>query len=132
MGKGGNDFAGNAGITNAVITFTSDGYRPLTMPGMGAAAVIPLNYIQKDASNFIITLKLSDGGTAYGVPPGRGGIGNTITLLNNIASSSNLLYKGWGFQGNVDLQDGSFPGGGGGCGYFGGGNGAPGLVIIRW
>ncbi|WP_019990447.1 hypothetical protein [Rudanella lutea] len=124
----GNNFAGNGGITFV----PSDGFRPLTMPGMEASVCIPLSYVQKDASNYIITVKMSDGGTAYGVPPGRGGIGNTVMLQNNSTASGNLVFIGWGYLGENGLQDGSFPGGGGGCGYYGGGNGAPGMVIIRW
>jgi len=78
---------------------------------------------------------LSDGGTAYGVPTGSGGFAPTLALFNNVsnpASLTNLVFYGSGVGGVLPSQDGSFPGGGGACGYYGGGDGANGLVIIRW
>lgn len=109
-----------------------DGYRAFIAPGGAATGVIPLGYAQKDASNYVITLRLSDGGTAYGVQPGVAGIGPTIALLNNSTATGNLVFYGANYGGALPSQEGSYPGGGGACGYVIGGDGADGLVIIRW
>jgi hypothetical protein len=109
-----------------------DGYRAFIAPGGAATGVTPLGYAQKDAANYVITLRLSDGGTAYGVQPGIAGIGPTVSLLNNSTAIANLVFYGANVGGAMPSQDGSYPGGGGACGYVLGGDGADGLVIIRW
>ena len=85
--------------------------------GQGQDLVI--SYEPRGGTDYALTLKFGDGGSAFSVQ--QGGYGGQGTFLN----AGTLLYQ-------VEAKYGSFPGGGGGCGYQSGGNGADGLVIIRW
>lgn len=89
---------------------------------------VQVSYVQKTSTDFMELIKLSDGGLAYGVTDRRGGFAPTVML-----NSSGQFVRVNGDDGSFsDAADGQTPGGGGGCGYTKGGDGAPGLVIIRW
>ena len=82
-----------------------------------------ISYGQKSTSEYILLIQCGNGGTAYSAPPG--GSGTQIASTN----SSVLLYQSGD---NTAAQGGSFPGGGGGCGYNYGGDGARGMVVLHW
>lgn len=82
-----------------------------------------ISYGQKSSSEYILLIQCGNGGTAYSAPPG--GSGTQIASLN----SSVLLYQSGD---NTSGQEGSFPGGGGGCGYNYGGDGARGMIVLHW
>lgn len=88
--------------------------------GGGRGAGATLTYGQKSATEYILLIKCGDGGTAYGAQ--AGGVGEQFTLLN----SSTVLYT------TAGATAGSFPGGGGGAGYFLGKEGADGLLLLHW
>lgn len=99
--------------------------------GGAATGVTPLGYSQKDASTYVITLRLSDGGTAFGVQPGITGIEPTVALLNNSTAIGNLVFYGANFGELYPIKRVAFPVVGA-CGYVIGGAGANGLIINRW
>ena len=72
-----------------------------------------ISYSQKTANQFVDLTKYGDGGTAYGAQPG--GFGEQS--YGDIGSS---------------IKQGSFPGGGGGCGNSSGGAGGQGMIVIHW
>jgi hypothetical protein len=74
-----------------------------------------ISYGHKSATEYILLIQCGNGGTAYSAPPG--GFGTQIASLN----SSVLLYQSGDSRPG---QFGSFPGGGGSCGYNYGGDGA--------
>ncbi|TAE23668.1 MAG: hypothetical protein EAZ91_21725 [Cytophagales bacterium] len=82
-----------------------------------------ISYGQRSASEYILLIKCGDGGTAYGAS--QGGIGTQISSVN----SSYLLYT---LGDDKYSQNGSYPGGGGGCGYNVGGTGGNGMIVIYW
>ena len=89
----------------------------------GAGTSGTISYGQKSATEYILLIQCGNGGNAYSAPPG--GFGTQIASLN----SSVLLYQ----SGDQSIsQDGSFPGGGGGCGYNYGGRGARGMIVIHF
>lgn len=106
-GSGGVSTVNNAGFTVA--------------GGSGSPATI--SYGQKSATEYILLIQCGNGGSAYSAPPG--GFGTQIASLN----SSVLLYQSGD---NLYSQRGSFPGGGGGCGYNVGGDGSRGMIVLHW
>ncbi len=78
-----------------------------------------MSYQPRGGTDYVLNLKLGNGGVAYGGSPG--GYGGQVALLNG----ATVLWF-------VDATFGSYPGGGGGCGYYTGGDGRQGFVIIRW
>ncbi len=86
--------------------------------GAGQPAVFAFE--PRGGTDYVLNIKLGNGGIAYGAPPG--GYGGQIAFLN---AGTTILYQ-------ISNSTASYPGGGGGCGYQSGRNGAYGLVIIRW
>jgi hypothetical protein len=80
---------------------------------------LSISYEPRGQTDYVLNLRMGNGGTAYGVLPG--GRGGQAAFLN----AGTVLYE-------IYASNGSFPGGGGGCGYRYSGAGANGLVIIRW
>ncbi len=108
-------YGGGGGTANGTdLGFIADG-------GVGTNGTF--SYGQKSMSEYILLIQCGNGGTAYGAS--RGGFGTQIASLN----SSVLLYQSGD---NTYAQQGSFPGGGGGCGYNYGGDGARGMIVIHW
>ncbi|TAE23661.1 MAG: hypothetical protein EAZ91_21690 [Cytophagales bacterium] len=93
-------------------------------PGSGGMNAT-ISFGQRSPTEYVLLVQCGNGGTAYGVQPGISGLGTQIASIN----SSFLLYQ----SGDVTAgQQGSFPGGGGGCGYNYGGRGADGIVVLHW
>lgn len=80
-----------------------------------------LNYTQKDATNYVIAVKLSNGGLSYGATS-NSGLGGTAILTNG----TTVIARSYPNKGQW------YPGVGGGCGIGFGESGTNGLVIIRW
>ncbi|WP_460949135.1 glycine-rich domain-containing protein [Spirosoma daeguense] len=87
---------------------------------MGNSTIV--NYVQKDASNYLIGVKLANGGLSYGALPEQGNQGGTVVALNGGSAVATTN----------PTSSFAYPGVGGGCGFWGGSNGSDGLVIIRW
>lgn len=110
------------------VGYATDNFSPSSNPGSSViffgqtASGLTFTHNRIDASNFILTIKGSDGGLAYGALPGQAGGGATFALQNGttLLFESSLAYYN------------SSPGVGGGCGYTYGSFGGAGLVIIRW
>ncbi len=114
-------------VTGAYYYGGAGGYASGTDLGFAADGGVGTNgtvsYGQKSMSEYILLIQCGNGGTAYGAS--RGGFGTQIASLN----SSVLLYQSGD---NTNAQQGSIPGGGGGCGYNYGGDGARGMIVIHW
>jgi hypothetical protein len=92
-----------------------------------------MTYGQVSSTEFVKVIKGGCGGTAFGVAPNTGGFGRTFSIKAAATSTATIYNTLFEFEsGGVDLSYGSDPGGGGGCDFYNAGNGAPGLVIIRW
>ncbi|GAB3988141.1 hypothetical protein GCM10028807_10150 [Spirosoma daeguense] len=111
----------------------------------GSPGPFQITYGQRSSTEFIRTIQCSNGGIAYGTPPDQAGLGLVQVYRNSDNVRLYQLNERYSDQ-ETPQNDGSFPGGGGGCGQqftasLGGGgpltfgysgSGAPGLIIIYW
>lgn len=88
----------------------------------GDSGPITVAFGQKSATEFMTVIGGGNGGRAYDSLPATNGLASTFTLKNGAFET----------EYNPISLDGTSKGSGGGCGYNQGGNGANGLVIIRW
>ncbi|TAE24018.1 MAG: hypothetical protein EAZ91_21155 [Cytophagales bacterium] len=129
-------FGGSADFGPRSGTDNLPGIPAIMIPGHGPGP-ISLETQQRSSTRFDDVIKASDGGLAYGTLLGPAGQG--MLLRYEVGSDSPDLTM------NETFATGSFPGGGGGCGYrttstlpFGfiasghSGQGGFGYVIIRW
>ncbi len=114
---------------------------PALLVNGGAPGPMAVTYSQRSSTEFIKTVQCSNGGVGYGTPAERAGVGITVAFSSAFTNSFNGDQSFYKINGGTLSTTGSFPGGGGGCGYTysdsgtttnSSADGAPGLVIIRW